>query len=87
MRIKFRKGQQKKFFDLLLEKSSCPSLRSLISRGFDISYSTLKSYYNENRTLPQEFFLQLCMFAELNSQEINIVKLSENWGQVLGGKR
>jgi len=87
MRIKFRKWQQREFFDLVLIRTSCPSLRSLISRGFDIPYSTLKSYYNENRTIPQEFFSQLCIFAGLEKKKIQAVFLSENWGQVLGGKR
>lgn len=86
MRIKFKKGHQRKFIDLVLSKSNCPSLRSIVSRGFDFSYSTWKSYYNENRTLPERLFKQLCLFAELSEKDFEFHVLEEHWGQRLGGK-
>ncbi len=86
MRIKFKKGYQKKFIDSVLLNSNCPSLRSLISRGFDIPYSTLKSYYNENRTLPEEFFKQMCILAGFKEEDFSFKVLREGWGQVLGGE-
>jgi hypothetical protein len=86
MRVRFNKGEQRRFLDLVLEKSNCPSLRSLISRGFDVNYSTLKSYYNENRTLPEEFFNQLCVFSDLKREEFEFEVLNENWGKIKGGR-
>jgi hypothetical protein len=86
MRIKFDKGQQRVFLNLVLKRSNCPSLRSLISRGFDVPYSTLKSYYGENRTIPEIFFNELCIFADLKKEDFKFKFLNENWGQVLGGK-
>lgn len=86
MRVKFQKGMQRKFFEMVLSRAKCPSLRSLISRGFDFSYSTLKSYYSENRTLPENLFIDLCIFASLDRESIKFELLDDNWGKVLGGK-
>jgi hypothetical protein len=86
MRVQFRKGQQRKFIELVLKNSSSPSLRSLISRGFDISYSTLKCYYSEKRTLPLELFRDFCIFANLREEDFEFNLLDDNWGKVLGGK-
>ena len=85
-RIKFRKGMQKKFLNLVLEKINCPSLRELINRGFSVSYSSLKNYYSERRLLPKELFLDLCYVAKINPENLNIKFLNKNWGQVIGGK-
>jgi hypothetical protein len=87
MRIVFPKGEQRKFLNKVLFLSSCPSLRGLIFRGFDIPYSTLKSYYVENRTLPESLFWDLCAFSGLNEKEINFSGLNDSWGQSKGGKK
>lgn len=86
MRVKFKKGMQRKFLERVLKNTDCPSLRSLISRGFNVNYSTLKSYFNENRTLPEGLFRDLCTFSSQNPDDIEYTLLNENWGQSLGGK-
>jgi len=86
-RIKFRKGQQRKFLEKVLEKINCPSLRELINRGFDIPYSTLKNYFNESRSLPEDLFNDLCYIAKIDPSSLKIEILGENWGQIKGGKR
>jgi hypothetical protein len=85
-RIKFRKGQQRKFLKLVLGNTNCPSLRELIKRGFDINYSTLKNYYNESRNLPEDFFRSLCEVGKIDESKLNVKFLEKNFGQVKGGK-
>jgi len=86
-RIKFKIGQQRKFFDLVIERLNSPSLRGLLQFGLKMNYQTLKSYYNENRTLPEDFFNDLCTLAKLEGKSLNVVYLKEHWGQVKGGKK
>lgn len=85
-RIKFKLGDQRKFLDLVVERVSSPSIRGLLQFGLKINYQTLKSYYNENRTLSEDFFDDLCTLAKLDKKSFKVVYLKENWGQVLGGK-
>ncbi len=87
MRIKFRKGGQRKFLDLVLEKLMSPSLRALGQYGISVKYQTLKSYYAENRTLPEELFEELCRLAGIDKNKLKIKLLEENWGKIKGGKR
>lgn len=55
--------------------------------GLKINYQTLKSYYNENRTLPEDFFSDLCILAKVDSKSIKVMYLKEHWGQIKGGKK
>jgi hypothetical protein len=88
MRVSFlKKGAQKKFLEMVLEKINCVSLRSLNERGIDISYSSLKNYYSERRLLPKELFDDLCYLAKIDSKNLEIGFLDENWGRVKGGKK
>ena len=86
MRIKFNKGEQRRFFDEILKNTACPSLRELINRGVDINYSSLKNYYCERRCLPYNLFESLCYLGKLNKKDLNFEILSSNWGQVKGGR-
>lgn len=85
-RIKFEKGEQRKFFDLVILKSGAVSLRGLLQFGIDIKYSTLKCYYNEFRNMPKGLFLDLCHIARIDSKRFNVIYLEGNYGQVKGGK-
>jgi hypothetical protein len=87
VRIKFKRGEQRKFLKNVLEKTHCPSLRSFLQFGFDIPYSTLKNYYNESRTLPKNFFEDLCYLSKINVKSLDIDYFDENWGKVYGGKK
>lgn len=78
---------QRKFFDLVILNTSSPSLRGLIQFGLKINYQTLKSYYNENRTLPEDFFDDLCTLGKLEKKKLKVRLLKEHWGQKLGGSR
>jgi hypothetical protein len=86
-RIKFRKGEQRKFIDSVLAKIGSPSLRKLSERGIDVSYSTLKNYYSEKRLLPEDLFKQFCYLAEIDEKDLDVKILEKNWGQVVGGKK
>jgi len=86
-RVKFRKGQQRKFIKKVLERINCPSLMELRNRGFEIPYSTLKNYLNESRLLPKNLFEDLCYVSGIDSGKLNIKILEGNWGQVKGGER
>ncbi len=84
-RVKFKKGEQRIFLKLVLEKLNCPSLKDLNQFGFEIPYSTLKNYFSEFRTLPKDFFDDLCYLSKVNLKKFNFRYLNENWGQIKGG--
>jgi len=87
MRVKFKKGKQREFIGKVIEQLNLVSLRSLLQYGFDVPYSTLKNYYVEDRTLPNEFFEQLCDLSKLNKKDFNYEIIEDNWGQVKGGMK
>ena len=70
MRIRFRKGEQRKFLDLVVDRLNCVSLRGILERGFDISYDCLKSYYSERRLFPGDFFDDLCHLAKIDISKL-----------------
>ena len=84
--VLLRKGRQRFFLQQVMKKLHAPSLRSLNQFGFSIPYGTLKCYYTEKRLLPRNFFESLCYLAKLNPQIYAPTYLSENWGQIKGGK-
>ena len=86
MRIKFKRGGQRKFLDLVVEKLSSPSVRGILQFGFDVPYSTLKNYYNESRLLPEGFFDDLCEVANISRKGLRFELVDENWGKIKGGK-
>lgn len=86
MRVKFRKGEQRKFLDAVISKINSPSLRGLIQFGLDVKYSALKNYYNELRLLPEDLFIDMCKITELNEEDFGIELLEDNWGRAKGGK-
>lgn len=85
MRIKFPPKKQRKFLQEVLKNSNIPSLREL-SKRIGVSYSTLKNYFIEDRTLPENLFNDLCYLANINSNKLNVKILEDNWGKVKGGK-
>jgi len=87
MRIKFKKGFQKKFLQEVLLKINCPSLRELRKRGFEVSYSSLKNYFTERRNLSLELFEQLLEVSGLNKKDFDYEVLDDNFGQIKGGKK
>jgi hypothetical protein len=86
MRIKFKRGEQRKFLDLVIEKTSSPSLRGLLQFGLETNYSTLKNYYNESRLLPGFIFDELLELARLSREEVDFELVDDNWGKVRGGQ-
>jgi hypothetical protein len=86
MRVKFRKGHQRRFIQQVLLNIGCPSLRRLKERGFNLNYQTLKSYYSENRTLPEDLVDDLCFLGKIDKKTLNVVYLKDSWGQAKGGK-
>ena len=86
MRIRFRRGGQRKFLDLVVERLRSPSVRGILQFGFDVPYSTLKNYYNESRLLSGSLFDDLCEVARIDKGSLNFEEVDENWGKVKGGK-
>lgn len=86
-RVLFRKGEQRKFLDLAVNRLNCVSLRGILQFGFDIPYSALKNYYTERRLIPRGFFESLCHIAKVDKEKLKIRYINGNWGQVLGGSR
>jgi hypothetical protein len=87
MRARFKeKGMQRNFFNLVLERINCPSLRELVNRGIDVNYSTLKNYFTEQRLIPELFFEELIILSGLNKKDFDFEIVQDNWGQVIGGK-
>jgi hypothetical protein len=84
MRIKFKKGEQRRFLDITIQKLNSPSLRGILQFGINIPYSTLKNYYNESRLMPEELYNDICSIIKIKSK-FKIKYLNENWGKTKGG--
>ncbi|MEJ2267833.1 MAG: hypothetical protein P8X70_02035 [Nanoarchaeota archaeon] len=85
MRVQFNKRKQREFIQKIMIKINSPSLKELSNR-IQISYSTLKNYFNESRNLPENLFKDLCFLANIPKKNFFVKFLKENWGQVKGGK-
>lgn len=85
-RVLFVKGKQRKFLDLVINKLGCITLRGILQFGFNIKYSSLKSYYIERRKIPRGFFEELCYLAKINEDSLGIKYVADNLGQILGGR-
>lgn len=79
-------GFQRKFIQEVLDRVNSPSLREL-GRRLTVNYSTLKNYFNEDRCLPDSLFNDMCYISKIDKEKFNIEYLSENWGQVKGGRK
>ncbi len=86
MRIRFGKGKQRKFLDLVIERLDAPSLRGILQFGFGVPYSTLKNYYNESRLLPEDLFDEFCEVARIDKGGLSFEFIEGSWGQVKGGR-
>lgn len=87
MRVRFlKKGGQRAFLNLVIERLRAASLRGLLQFGFDVSYSTLKNYYVGVRLMPKELVLDFCEVAGIDYAGLDVEEVEEGWGQRLGGK-
>ena len=87
MRIKFKKGKQREFFNEVLQNLACPSLRELINRGINVNYSTLKNYFSEARLMPESLYKELCHLSKIDEKRFEVEFVGNFWGQVKGGKK
>lgn len=85
-RIRFKKGKQRKFLNLVIEKLNAPSLRGILQFGFDVPYSTLKNYYSEYRLLSENLFNDFCEVAMIDTSGLSFEFVDGNWGKIKGGK-
>jgi len=81
-----KKGGQRAFLDLVVDKLKSPSLRGLLQFGFVLKYSTLKNYYSEVRLMPRDLVEDFCELAGVDIDGLDVGVIGENWGQVKGGK-
>ncbi|MBT4135418.1 hypothetical protein HOD75_02585 [archaeon] len=86
-RVKFKKGEQKGFLDLVVSRLNCISVRGILQFGFEMKYSSLKNYYCERRVIPLDFFNDLCHLAKVDAEDLDVEYLEGNWGQIKGGKK
>jgi len=87
VRIKFKKGEQRKFLKEVLIKLNCPTLRAFEQFGFNVPYSTMKNYFSEERNLPEQFFNDLISLSKLDKKKFHFETLEDNFGQKIGGKK
>lgn len=85
-RVRFRKGKQREFLDLVIKRLNAVSLRGILQFGLKVPYSTLKNYYGESRLLPEDFFEDLLGLSGISRDELDFEFLEENWGKVKGGR-
>lgn len=86
MRVKFGRRKQRQFIKEVLILINSPSLKDLSVR-LNISYSSIKKYFNELRLLPLELFENLCLISQINKSLFKVIFLEDNWGQIKGGKK
>lgn len=84
-RVKFKKGKQREFLGLVVERLNCISVRGILQFGFDMPYSTFKNYYCERRFLPKSLFDELCHVSKIDRMKLKIELIDGNFGQVKGG--
>lgn len=85
MRVKFQKGNQRKFLEKVLLLTGSPSSKELANR-IQISHSTLRNYFSEFRKIPESLFRDLCYLAKISVNEFDVEFLENNWGQIKGGR-
>ncbi len=86
-RVKFGKGQQRKFILKVMENVLVSHANGLLQFGLDVKESTLRNYFNESRCLSEDLFNHLCQLGKIDKKEISFRVLEDNWGMVLGGKK
>ena len=86
MRTKFEKGKQRQFIKEVLISVNSPTLKDLSVR-LNISYSSIKKYFNELRLLPLDLFENLCSISNIKKDSLKIMFLENNFGQINGGKK
>jgi len=85
-RVRFSRGKQREFLNVVIKRLNAPSLRGILQFGFEVPYSTLKNYYSELRLLPEDFFDNLCTLARIDRAGLSFEYILGNWGQVKGGR-
>ena len=86
-RIKFKVGEQKNFLNSVINNLNVVSLRGILQFGVNVSYSSLKNYYTERRTIPRNLFEDLLYLSKIDFRNVRVEYLNNNWGQVKGGKK
>ena len=86
-RVKFKKGEQRKFIQRVLNELNCPSLRGFLQFGLDVNYSSLKNYFVESRLIPRKLFEEMLYLSKINIGSLEVEYLGENWGKIRGGKK
>lgn len=84
MRIKLKKGKQKKLILLVKKDSSWSKMSKLLH--LSISYLS-KDLANEKRLLSENVYKKLCDLAGTNFDEFILKRLDDNWGRSKGGKQ
>ncbi len=86
-RVLFSEGEQRKFLNLVKDRLSSPSIKGMLQFGLNVPYSTLKSYYKEEFSLPKNLFDDFCHLVKIDKDRLDVAILESNWGQIKGGKK
>lgn len=85
MRVKFNLGQQKLFLNYVMQKNSW-NLRELAERS-ETGYELIKKYHQEKCFISSDLFFKLSKLGKINSKNLDIELLDDNWGKIIGGKK
>ncbi len=83
MRILLEKSKQKELILKAKEKRTWKELSKILNINEQYLYRELK---NEKVSLSEEIYSKLCKVVNENFDKFIIKKLSDNWGQSIGGK-
>lgn len=86
-RIVFSNGEQRNFLNLVKTQLNCFTIKDILQFGIDLSYSTLKNYYHEDRRLPEDLFNDLCYLAKIYKNNLKFQVVEGNIGQIMGGRK
>ncbi|OYT36299.1 hypothetical protein B6U91_01525 [Candidatus Pacearchaeota archaeon ex4484_71] len=85
MRVRFKKGEQRRFLKNVLGNVNCPSLRELCNRLVGVNYASLKNYFTERRSLPYDLFQDFVEMSGINKGNFDFLLEEDFSGQRKGG--
>jgi len=82
-RIKF--PQQRLFLNYVMQKLQLNLVQ--LAKSARLNYELLKKQHQERLFFEESDFLRLCKLGKIKPSSLEIERLEDNWGKILGGKR